>query len=64
MGDMPRRKLIRLIEENGLVYTYSRSGHDYYEDGSSKVGVPQHKKDIEDPLLAQILREAGINRPR
>lgn len=60
MAIMARRTLVRLLEDNDFRYWQSRGGHDYYPKGSVKVTVPHHSKDIEDPVLSDILSQAGL----
>lgn len=60
MGTMPRRDVVRKLKAAGFWYEYTRGGHEHYTNGTRKVPVPRHSKDIEDPLLSGIFREAGL----
>lgn len=64
---MPRsislRLLIRGLKEFGFDGPYSGGRHLFMSKGDLKVRVPNpHKGDISVPLVAEILRQAGISK--
>lgn len=62
-GPIKRKDLIYYLKQLGFDGPYPTSKHEIMWKGTITVTVPNpHKSDISRNLLAQILREAGIDR--
>ena len=64
-GLIQRRDLIRFLKDLGFSGPYSGGKHEFMVQGSDqlRLTIPNpHKGEIGKPLLAEILREAGISR--
>ncbi len=70
MPRLPRisaRELVRALEKQGFVFSRSKGSHRIYRhaDTGRRVTVPYHAgRTIPPGTLANILREAGIDRDR
>ena len=60
---MTPKKLIKLLKENGFVFTRQSGSHAVFRNDQKKkkVIVPIHTKDIPTGTLHSILKDAGIN---
>jgi len=59
---VPRRELIRRFRNLGFDGPLPGGRHAFMKKGELKVRIPNpHQRDIGSPLLAEILRQAGIN---
>ena len=58
------RQLIRVLERNGWKLVRTRGSHLVFAnpDSPKLVTVPNHPGDLKRPLLAGILKDAGISR--
>ena len=64
-GPVRRKELIRLLKELGFAGPYSGGRHEFMirESDRLRLTIPNpHKGEIGKPLLAELLREAGISR--
>jgi predicted RNA binding protein YcfA (HicA-like mRNA interferase family) len=59
-----RKKLIQRFRKLGFSGPFSGGRHSFMSKGELKVRIPNPHKgaDISDPLLQEILRQAGIDR--
>ncbi|OGR95013.1 MAG: hypothetical protein A2V88_10060 [Elusimicrobia bacterium RBG_16_66_12] len=59
---LKRRELIRRLRDTGFKGPYSGSKHQFLVRGTLKLRIPNpHEGDIGEPLLREILRQAGID---
>jgi predicted RNA binding protein YcfA (HicA-like mRNA interferase family) len=57
-----RRELVRKLRALGFEGPFPGGRHEYMRRGNLRVPIPNpHQGDISAPLLARILREAGIS---
>ena len=58
------KEIIRLLEKNGFVFDRASGSHQIYmlPDGSKRVIVPLHNKDLPKGTLHNILKQAGIDK--
>lgn len=58
------KEIIRLLEKNGFVFDRASGSHNIYmlPDGSKRVIVPLHNKDLPKGTLHSILKQAGIDK--
>jgi predicted RNA binding protein YcfA (HicA-like mRNA interferase family) len=58
------KEIIRLLEKNGFVFDLASGSHQIYmlPDGSKRVIVPLHNKDLPKGTLQSILKQAGIDK--
>jgi predicted RNA binding protein YcfA (HicA-like mRNA interferase family) len=58
------KEIIRLLEKNGFVFDRASGSHQIYmlPDGSKRVIVPLHNKDLPKGTLHSILKQAGIDK--
>jgi predicted RNA binding protein YcfA (HicA-like mRNA interferase family) len=58
------KEIIRLLEKNGFVFDRASGSHQVYmlPDGSKRVIVPLHNKDLPKGTLHSILKQAGIDK--
>jgi predicted RNA binding protein YcfA (HicA-like mRNA interferase family) len=58
------KELIRLLESKGFVLDRSKGSHQIYRmpDGSRRVVVPLHNKDLAKGTFHAILKQAGIDK--
>ena len=58
------KEIIRLLEERGYVFDRASGSHHVYmlPDGSKRVIVPLHNKDLPKGTLHSILKQAGIDK--
>jgi len=58
------KEIICLLEQKGFVFDRSSGSHQIYmlPDGSKRVIVPLHNKDLPKGTLHNILRQAGIDK--
>ncbi|MEH2066564.1 MAG: type II toxin-antitoxin system HicA family toxin [Nostoc sp.] len=62
-GPIKRPDLIRYLRELGFEGPFSGSRHQYMVKDDITVRIPNpHKRDISKGLVAEILRQAGIDR--
>lgn len=62
-GPISRRDLIRYLRQLGFTGPFPGGNHEYMERGTLRLRIPNpHAGDIGWNLLAQILRQAGIDR--
>ena len=60
-GYTPERFIKKLID-NGWKFSRSKSNHNTYEKENSKIiiTVPTHKREMSRPIVAKLLKIAGI----
>ena len=59
---LKRRELVLKLREHGFEGPYAGAKHQFMIKGALKLRVPNpHKGDIGEPLLREILRQAGID---
>ncbi|MGZ8558481.1 MAG: type II toxin-antitoxin system HicA family toxin [Chitinophagaceae bacterium] len=60
------KEIIRLPEQNGFVFDRPSGSHQIYilPDGSKRVIVPLHNKDLPKGNLHSILKQAGIDKKK
>jgi predicted RNA binding protein YcfA (HicA-like mRNA interferase family) len=58
------KEIISLLEKKGFILDRSRGSHQIFilPDGSKRVVVPLHKKDLPKGTLHSILKQAGIDK--
>jgi predicted RNA binding protein YcfA (HicA-like mRNA interferase family) len=58
------KEIIRLLEKNGFVFDRASGSHQIYmlPDGTKRVIVPLHNKDLPKGTLHSILKQAGIDK--
>ena len=58
------KEIIRLLQQNGFVFDRASGSHQIYmlTDGSKRVIVPLHNKDLPKGTLHSILKQAGIDK--
>ena len=58
------KELIKLLERKGFVFDRASGSHHIYmlPDGSRRVVVPVHSKDLAKGTLHSILKQAGIDK--
>ena len=58
------KEIIRLLEQKGFVFDRASGSHQIYmlPDGSKRVIVPLHNKDLAKGTLHSILKQAGIDK--
>ena len=58
------KEIIRLLQQNGFVFDRASGSHHIYmlPDGSKRVIVPLHNKDLPKGTLHSILKQAGIGK--
>ena len=58
------KEIIRLLQQNGFVFDRASGSHQIYmlPDGSKRVIVPLHNKDLPKGTLHSILKQAGIDK--
>jgi predicted RNA binding protein YcfA (HicA-like mRNA interferase family) len=58
------KEIIRLLEQKGFVFDRASGSHQIYmlPDGSRRVIVPMHNKDLPKGTLHSILKQAGIDK--
>jgi predicted RNA binding protein YcfA (HicA-like mRNA interferase family) len=58
------KELIKLLERKGFVLDRTKGSHGIYRmpDGSKRVIVPMHNKDIPKGTFHSILKQAGIEK--
>ena len=58
------KEIIRLLEKNGFVFDRASGSHQIYmlQDGSKRIIVPLHNKDLPKGTLHNILKQAGIDK--
>ncbi len=62
-GPIARRKLIQYLRQLGFEGPFSGGRHEFMVRGSLRLIIPNpHRGDISEPLLRQILRQAGVSR--
>lgn len=62
-GPIKRADLIRYFRQLGFDGPTAGGKHDYMFKGSQKITIPNpHRGDVSKPLLADLLRQAGISR--
>lgn len=64
-GPIQRKDFIRFLKELGFIGPYSGGRHEFMvrESDRLRLTIPNpHKGEIGKPLLAELLREAGISR--
>lgn len=63
LGPVSRRDLIKAFRSLGWHGPRSRANHQYMSKNGRKVTIPNpHGKDISAPMVAEILKQAGIRR--
>ena len=59
---LKRRELVRKLRELGFEGPYAGAKHQFMVKGGLKLRIPNpHRRDISAPLLAEILRQAGLD---
>lgn len=59
---LKRRELVGKLREHGFEGPYAGAKHQFMVKGGLKLRIPNpHKGDIGEPLLREILRQAGID---
>ena len=60
------KEIIRLLQQNGFVFDRASGSHQIFmlPDGSKRVIVPLHTKDLPKGTLHSILKQAGIDKKR
>ncbi len=62
-GPIKRGDLIRALRQLGFEGPYSGKRHQFMIKGALRLRIPNpHRGDISDDLLAEILRQGGIDR--
>ena len=62
-GPVSRRDLIQYLRTLGFDGPHSGSRHQVMRKGRLQISIPNpHRGDISRPLLAEILRQAGVSR--
>lgn len=62
-GPISRRHLVRALRQLGFEGPFVGGKHEYMVRGTVRLRIPNpHRGDIGSALLAEILREAGIER--
>lgn len=62
-GPIKHRDLLKGLRKAGFEGPYSGGKHQYMVKETVRLVIPNpHKKEISPPLLARILRQAGISR--
>jgi predicted RNA binding protein YcfA (HicA-like mRNA interferase family) len=58
------KEIIRLLEQKGFVFDRASGSHQIYmlPDGSKRIIVPLHNKDLAKGTLHSILKQAGIDK--
>jgi predicted RNA binding protein YcfA (HicA-like mRNA interferase family) len=58
------KEIIRLLEQKGFVFDRASGSHQIYmlPDGSKRVIIPLHNKDLAKGTLHSILKQAGIDK--
>lgn len=64
LSSINSKKLIKIIEKLGFQLDHSTGSHFifYHPENRKRAVIPFHKKDLPKGTIANILREAGINR--
>jgi predicted RNA binding protein YcfA (HicA-like mRNA interferase family) len=62
-GPISRAELIRYLRQAGFTGPYPGGRHSFMTKGDQRLTIPNpHRGDISVPLLAEILRKAGVAR--
>ncbi len=64
IGSYTAKELVRVLKQRGFVLDRSRGSHQIFmlPDGSSRVIVPMHNRDIPKGTFYSILKQAGIDK--
>jgi len=59
---LKRRELVKILRGHGFEGPYAGAKHQFMVKGPLKLRIPNpHKRDIGEPLLREIFRQAGID---
>lgn len=56
------KKFVKILIQNGWKFSHCKSNHHTYEKENSKyiITVPTHKHEMSRPIVAKLLKVAGI----